>query len=179
MSRAQYEPTPQAPPPWPAQVPAQGRSPSRVLPILGAVLGTLGLIVGVAAWFRAAPPNVVEGPVYSEQQVADAKTAVCDAYAKGMRTVRSVASRKAENEADKLLVIAVSATGELAAATYFFNILNSTPAAPSNIQQSLNRLAQQYQEVALIQLANGAPSEYESNGKAIDAAIAELDISCQ
>ena len=157
----------------------QGRSPSRVLPILGAVLGLLGLIVGFAAWFRAAPSNVSTNPVYSEQQVGEAKTAVCEAYAKGMRTVRSVASRKAENEADKLQVITVSATGELAAAAYFFNILNSTPAVPSDIQQPLNRLAQQYQEVALIQLANGAPSEYKSNGQAIDAAITELDISCQ
>jgi hypothetical protein len=117
--------------------------------------------------------------VYSEQQVADAKKAVCEAYAMGMRTVRSVASRKAENDTEKLPVITVSATGELAAATYFVNILNSNPAAPSEVSQPLNRLAQQYQEVALIQLANGAPSEYKSNGETIDESVAELDRSCR
>ena len=76
--------------------------------------------------------------------------------------------------------VVLSATGRVMGGVTRGSIgLPMVAAAPSDIQQSLNRLAQQYQEVALIQLANGAPSEYESNGKAIDAAIAELDMSCR
>jgi hypothetical protein len=147
--------------------------------MLGAGVALVGLSTGMAACARPATSGDAAKPVYSDQQVAEAKKAVCEAYAKGMRTVRSVAGRKAESEADKLPVITVSAAGELAAAQYFLNTLSLYPAAPSEIQQSLRRLAQQYQEVALVQLANGAPSEYQANGEAIDTAVAELDKSCQ
>ena len=178
MSRAQYEPTAQTPPPWPAQVPAQGRSPSRVLPILGAVLGTLGLIVGVAAWFRAAPPNVGEGPVYSEQQVADAKTAVCDAYAKGLQALQ-VAGAKKPDPTDWLPVAVNTRLAETAIGNFLINILDANPAVPPELRELTRQLALAYQSMALTQLADGQINDYKSDKDSIENLAPKIDQICQ
>ena len=179
MSYAQYDPASQAPPPWPPQAPAQGRGPSRLLPILGAVLGLLGLIAGVAAWFRAAPSNVVANPTYSEQQVADAKKAVCEAYAKGVRSMRVVAGRVVDNPADTLPVAVNSRLAEVAVANYYVNALSANPAVPSELQDLLRRLSQAYQDVALIQLADGTPVDYKPEKEVVNESVRKLDQLCQ
>ena len=178
MSHAQYEPTPQSRPPWPAQVPVQGRSPSRLLPILGAVLGSLGLIVGIAAWFRAAPANVGERPVYSEQQVADAKTAVCDAYGKGIQALQ-VAGAKKPDPADWLPVAVNTRLAETAMGGFLINVLDANPATPPQLEELTRQLALNYQEMAVIQLADKMPAEFESNRLVADDLIPKIDQACQ
>ena len=178
MSYPQFDPASQAPQPWQSPAPVQGRSPARWLPILGAGLGLLGLIAGVGAWMRPAPSGGAV-PVYSDQQVADAKKAVCEAYAKGMRSIRIVAKRQPANDADRLGVAVNSRVGLVAVSTYFNDKLEANLGAPSEIREQLAKLAHQYQEVALAQLADGTPSDYKSNLEAIDATVAELDKLCQ
>lgn len=173
MSHEPYSSAPQAGAPWAPPAPS-----SRLLPVLGVVLGLLGLVVGTAAWFRAAPAYSA-APSFSEQQVTDAKKAVCEAYAKGMRSIRTVASRKAENDAEKLAVVTNSEVGEAVVSSYFLNTLASNPASPMELQSSLRKLAEEYQNVALTQLADGAPSEYKSNIDEIDTEVAKIDLLCQ
>jgi hypothetical protein len=150
-----------------------------MLPILGAALGLLGLIVGVAAWFRAAPSNAGESPVYSEQQVADAKQAVCEAYAKGVRSMRVVAGRAVDNPAETLPIAVNSRLAEIAVGNYYINALSANPAAPSELQNLLRRLSQAYQDVALIQLADGTPVDYKSEKEVVNDSVAKLDQLCQ
>ncbi len=178
MSHAQYEPTPHAPPPWPAQSPAQGHRPSRVLPILGVVLGTLGLIVGIAAWFRAAPSDAAAEPVYSEQQVADAKTAVCEAYAKGILALQ-VAGAKKPDPADWLPVAVNTRLAETAMGGFLINVLNANPATPPQLQELTRQLALNYQEMAVIQLADKTPADFEPNRLVADDLIPKIDQSCR
>ncbi len=47
------------------------------------------------------------------------------------------------------------------------------------LQSSLRKLAEEYQNVALTQLADGAPSEYKSNIDEIDTEVAKIDLLCQ
>lgn len=162
--------------PWPSPAPSPG--PSRLLPILGVALGLLGLAVGTAAWFRAAPSHSA-APAYSDQQVAEAKKAVCEAYAKGMRSIRTVASRKAENDGEKLAVVTNSEVGEALVSTFFLNTVESNPASPGELQSSLRKLATEYQNVALTQLADGGPADYQYNIEEIDAEVAKIDLLCQ
>jgi len=170
MSHAQYEPTPQAPPPWPAQAPVQGRSQSRLLPILGAALGLLGLIVGVAAWFRAAPSNVATNPLYSEQQVADAKQAVCEAYAKGMRSIRTVGSVKVDPQNWFPTAVNTRLAG-FAVGTYFFDSLNANPATPSELYVLVQQVGEAYRDIALTQLADGTPLDYRSSNDTVQELV--------
>jgi hypothetical protein len=179
MSHAQYDPTPKAPPPWAQPAPAQGPGIARLLPVLGVVLGLLGLGMGAAAWFRAAPADVAGQPVYTEQQVSEAKEAVCGAYNKGIRTIRIVASKRADNPADALAVAVNSRVGEVAVSTYFFNILEANPASPVELRTLVQGLANDYQNLVLIQLADGTPVDWKSTKDSIEDAAVKLDQICQ
>ena len=176
MSQAQYEPTPPAPSSWPPPTPTAGQSVSRLLGVAGLVLGLLGLGIGTAAWFRAAPRPEAS---YSTQEVADAKKAVCEAYAKGVRSMRVVAGRVVDNPAEVLPVAVNSRLAEVAVANYYINALSANPAVPSELQNLLLRLSQAYQDVALIQLADGTPLDYKSEKEIVNESVAKLDQSCQ
>ncbi len=179
MSHAQYDPTPKAPPPWTQPAPAQRPGIARLLPVLGVVLGLLGLGMGVAAWFRAAPADVVRDTPYTEQQDADAKIAVCEAYNKGIRTIRIVASKRADNPADALAVAVNSRVGAVAVSTYFFNTLEANPASPVELRTLMQGLANDYQNLVLIQLADGTPVDWKSTRDSIEDAAVKLDQICQ
>lgn len=156
MSHVQYDHAPQSPP----QDSGLGRGTSRVLPILGALLGLLGLIVGVAAWLRAAPSDSALNPVYSEQQVADAKKAVCEAYEKGFRSIGVAVAKKPDETAEPLPGALLNARiAEIAVANYFFHSLNTNPATPSAIKDLIRQLGESYQNIALTQLADGTREE--------------------
>ena len=179
MSHAQYDPTPKAPPPWAQSAPAQGPGIARLLPVLGVVLGLLGLGMGAAAWFRATPAITAEAPAFSDQQVVDASAALCGAYTNGVRSMRVVAARIIDNPADTLPVAVNSRLAEVAVGNYFINALAANPAASPELQEPLLQLARAYQDVALIQLANGTPSDYKSEKAIVNEAVARLDRLCQ
>jgi hypothetical protein len=179
MSHAQYDPTPKAPPPWAQPAPAQRPGTARLLPVLGVVLGLLGLGMGAAAWFRAAPPDVVRDGPYTEQQESDAKAAVCEAYIKGIRSIRTVASKRADNPADALAVAVNSRVGEVAVSMYFSNTLEENPASPGELRTLVQDLANDYQDLVLIQLADGTPADWKSIKDTIEDAAVKLDQICQ
>ena len=88
------------------QSPIPTRNASRLLPVLGVVMGLLGLLLGAAAWFRAGQSDVAAPPVYSKQEVAEATEAVCGAYAKGVRAFQVAGSRQV-SDSSAILPIAV------------------------------------------------------------------------
>ena len=178
MSHVPHDPTPATPPPWPPQAPVRGRNPSSLLSILGAVLGLMGLIVGVAAWFRAAPSNAASNPTYSEQQVVDAKKAVCDAYAKGMRSIRTVGSVKVDPENWFPTAINTRLAG-FAVGTYFLDSLDANPATPSELKNLVRKVGEAYREIALTQLADGTPLDYRSSNDTVEELVPKIDQLCQ
>lgn len=179
MSHAPYEPIPQAPPQW-AQQPIQpSRAPSRLLPVLGVVLGSLGLIAGVAAWFRAAPSNEGASAVYSEQQVSEAKKAVCETFEQGMRSIRAAGNRRAENPAESFSVAVNTRLAEVAVANAFFNTLNANPASPPELSGLIRQLGVIYEDIALTQLADGSKVDVDPIATQLDDAIPKVDGICR
>lgn len=170
MSHAPHDPTHPAP--------AAVRTQSRVLPLLGGALGLVGLIVGAAGCSQAVSSRDAAAPAYSEQQVADAKKAVCEAYERGKRSIAAVASRKAETPADMLPVAVNGRLGEVAVASYFLSTLESNPAAPKELGDLMRKMAHEYQVVAQIQLAEGTVADYQSNKDAIGDAMSKIDQIC-
>jgi hypothetical protein len=178
MSHAPYEPIPQAPPQW-AQQPIQpSRAPSRLLPVLGVILGSLGLIAGVAAWFRAAPPTQGASAVYSEQQVNEAKAAVCGDYRKAVRSFQIAGNRTVDNPADKLAVAVNTRLAEVAAGNYMNNSIDSNAAAPEDLKNLIRQLARTYQDIALTQLAEGTQADVEPFGDSADKVILDINKIC-
>ncbi len=176
MSHAPYGQMPATPPPWPPHVPPVGRSASRLLGITGLVLGLLGLGIGTAAWFRAAPKP--EATAYTERQVADAKKAVCDAYAKGLRSIRTAGSKPVD-PTNWLPVAVNTRLAEVAVGNYLVNTLDANPATSSELREAISKLAQEYQDMALVQLADGRNSDYESVTTAADEEISKISQTCQ
>lgn len=168
---------PATPPSRPLRLEQPNRSASLWLGALGAVLGLLGLLVGVAAWYRSAPQKAVDA-VYTEQQVADAKKAVCDAYAEGVRSFRIAADKNVDNPADKLPVAVNTRVAEVAVSNYLNNAVDANPAAPVELQRSVRQLADSYLHIALTQLAEGTVQDIEPFGLSADDAIAETNRTC-
>lgn len=175
MSHPYYEPAPQSPPPWPAQAPAPYRAPSRLLPILGVVLGSLGLIAGVAAWFRAAPAQ----PTYSNQQVADAKKAVCDAFTTAVNSFHVAGTQKAVDPTGKFLVAINARLAVIASGNYMRNEVEANPEAPKELRDLVNKLAKDYENIGLAQLAEESQRNVDVFGASADKAIPEINTMCQ
>jgi hypothetical protein len=143
---------------------------------LGVVLGLLGLGMGAAAWFRAAPPDAAGKPVYTEQQVGEAKEAVCSAYARGVHSFQIAGSRKVDNHSETLAIAVNTRLAEVAVGNYLINTANAYPAAPYELRQLIEKLAQSYQEIALTQLAES--SDYKHVGLDADEAISKIEQIC-
>ena len=179
MSYPQFDPASQAPQPWQSPAPVQGRSPARWLPILGAGLGLLGLIAGVGAWMRPAPSGGA-APVYSDQQVADAKKAVCEAFGLGIRSIRAAGARKPESPADQFPVTAVNIRlAAIAVGNSFFHAVSENPAAPAELSDPISQLGQTYQNIALIQLADGQKPDFDPLISKADKLVSQTEEICQ
>lgn len=57
------------------------RPPSRWPGLTALAVALAALVVAILAWFRPAPPPPPGDVTFTEQQVADAKTRACDAFA--------------------------------------------------------------------------------------------------
>lgn len=179
MPSPQFDPASQAPQPRPLQAPVQARTPSRWLPILGAGLGLLGLIAGVSAWMRPVPSGVA-APVYSDQQVADAKKAVCEAFGQGIRSIRAAGARKPDDPADRFPVTAVNIRlAAIAVGNSFFHAVSANPAAPSELSELISQLGQAYQDIALIQLADGQKADFDPLISKADKLVSQTEGICQ
>jgi hypothetical protein len=179
MPSPQFDPASQAPQPRPLQAPVQARTPSRWLPILGAGLGLLGLIAGVSAWMRPVPSGVA-APVYSDQQVADAKKAVCEAYAKGMRSIQGAGTKKPDNPADTLPGSVLNMRlAEIAVGNSFFHSTQANPAAPADLLDLTNQLGTVYQDIALTQLADGSKFQVDPIATKADDLIPKIEQKCR
>ncbi len=177
MSHEPHSFAPQAGAPWPPPAPLPG--PSRLLPILGVVLGLLGLATGTAAWFRAAPSHSA-APAYSDQQVADAKKAVCEAYAKGFRAIRVSGTKKPDTPDEILPATVINArVAEVAAANYFLNSADLNPASPPELLDLIRQLGAIYEDVAVTQLADGSRQDVHPIAAQADELMPKIDQLCQ
>lgn len=174
MPDTRYSNAPEPHQPWPPRSHPQRPSASRVLPIIGVVLGLLGLAMGVAAWFRAAPL----GSAYSSTQMTEAKTTVCAAYSKALHSLRIAGNRKVD-PADALPVAVNTRLAAVAVGNYLINTVAVNVAAPIDLQNSIRQLAQAYQDIALAQLADSSTADYEATAVAADKLILEIDGQCR
>jgi hypothetical protein len=112
--------------------------------------------------------------------VADAKEAVCEAYSKGWRSLQVAGSkRKPDGPADTLPVVSVNGrVAEVAVGNYLINSAQSNPAAPSELAGLVHRLGKAYQDIVLIQLADGSRSDVLPIGEDADEVRAEIEKIC-
>lgn len=178
MPYSQFDPASQAPQPLLPQ--ASVHDSSRWLPVLGAALGLVGLIAGVAGCSRPATSTEAAKPVYSDQQVADAKKAVCSAFEQGVRSIRAAGARKPDNPADPFPATVVNIRlAAVAVGNSFFHSVASNPAAPPELSDLLTNLGNDYQNIALIQLADGQKADFNPLIAQADDLVSKIQNLCQ
>jgi hypothetical protein len=62
---------------------------------------------------------------------------------------------------------------------FLINVLNANPATPPQLQELTRQLALNYQEMAVIQLADKTPADFEPNRLVADDLIPKIDQSCR
>ncbi|HRD13314.1 MAG TPA: hypothetical protein PLI79_15785 [Mycobacterium sp.] len=94
-------------------------------------IALVAVAVAIAAWFTPAPKaEVPAAKTYTEQETADAKKAVCEAFDRGQATL-SVTGRK--TGADPNAAFAIAVNSRIAINTvigYWRTVLQREPAAP-------------------------------------------------
>jgi hypothetical protein len=105
----------------------------------------IGLAIG--GWFRpaaqaAAPADTA--PQYSDQQVADAKQAMCAARDLVNRATETAGGQTSDDPTLKVVIAVNIRVGATASADYFLAILNEYPATQSDLAAAVRETALAY-----------------------------------
>lgn len=179
MAYPPHEQVPPGPPPWPAapSVPRRGAS---VLGVVGSVLGLLGLIAGVGAWLRPLPTAESSAPVYSEEQVADAKKAVCEAYGEFNQALTATSNRDGGEDPTARLAVAVNIRLALyVGGDYLLKALDAHPATPPSLGEPIKGIASAYQQAAIKQLGEVPRKELDQFAASAKVDGNKIDEACK
>jgi hypothetical protein len=149
--------------------------------IIAIVIALIAVAVAIGAWFRPAPkPETPAAKTYSDQEVADAKKAVCDAF----DTVHNIVGINTGRDggSDPTAILAVAANARIAlydGADYLLEILAKNPATPADLSASVNNLADTFRYLTIQYLANKQSAELEAPLRDADAATVAIQASCK
>ena len=143
--------------------------------IIAIVIALVAVAVAIAAWFKPAPK--VETPAaktYSEQETADAKKAVCDAFEKVRKTLSTTGGKLGDSPTDSFVVAVNIRLALETSSAYLARSLSDHLAAPDDLAKPVRNLAGTYQEIALNQLADASPADLDPLAQSADAQIAKI-----
>ncbi|MBB3748216.1 hypothetical protein FHT44_000677 [Mycolicibacterium sp. BK634] len=141
----------------------------------------LSLVVGalaIAALVKPAPK--AEAPaakVYSEQEVADAKKAVCDAYGTAIHTLDVNKRKSSVNPADSFAVAVNTRLTVETVADYLTQVADAYPAPQPDLTSNVNNLASAYRDIVLKQIGDAVQTELDASYQQADkaqTAVAQL-----
>ncbi|WP_431237825.1 hypothetical protein ACQ86B_24640 [Mycolicibacterium aichiense] len=151
--------------------------------IIAIVIAVIAVAVATAGWFRPAPkPETPAAKTYSEQEVADAKKAVCDAFAMVQATLESSANQTPPDPNDAMQKFTLSINGRLASyagGDYLYRQVDENPAAPAQLSTAVRQLASTYQQATLAQIAQADKSKLEPIYQSADAAASQITADCK
>lgn len=178
MSQQPYGHAPTGPPPSPAQAPATRQAGPRRLGIVAVALAAIALGFAVAAWLRAATaPDA--SPAYTQQQVADAKKAVCEAFEKTDRAIQTAGHRVGgDDPTEKLAVAANVRLALIAGSAHLSEAVEKNVATPAALAASAQRLALTYRQVALDQLGEAPQRELDPVLRVGDSTTQSMRQAC-
>ncbi|BBY58886.1 hypothetical protein [Mycolicibacterium sarraceniae] len=147
--------------------------------IIAVVVAVIAIGVAIGAWFRPMPkPEAPTARTYSDQEVADAKKAVCDAYGKAINAL-TVNSQQPDSPNEALAVVANSRVAIHVASTYLATVLAQQLAAPEEVATPMKALANQYQSMILDQIGNSDRSTLDADYRAADSLTPKISQACK
>jgi hypothetical protein len=126
-----------------------------------------------------APTAVDAKPQFSDQQIAEAKKAVCAAHDLANRATGTAGGQSGDDPTLKFVIAVNIRIGAVASADYFLSTLNQNPATPADLAAAARHTAMAYQETTLLHLAL-APKKNETDVvyAKLNAADAEFVKAC-
>jgi hypothetical protein len=137
--------------PWPQFAPPRSQ---RWQMVTLAVIALASLALALGSWFRPLPstktPSAPAAPVYTAQQTADAKAAVCAAFAKVDRALDVAAAQHASGDTTAVLAVATSVRQVLEVGSrYLLTKLGEQPAAPPDLAKEVREFADSSQDLVI------------------------------
>jgi hypothetical protein len=148
--------------------------------IIAIVIAVIAIAVAIGAWFRPIPkPETPAAKTYSEQEIADAKKAVCDAYSLVNKAVVTTMNKNGGSDPTSILAVAGNARIAVhAGAQYLTETLDRYPATPSDLAQGVRDLATAFEKLTLEYLGEAPDSDQEPLLRGADDATARIKQHC-
>jgi hypothetical protein len=138
------------------------------------------LAVAIVGWFRPLPAKPPPAPVYSSQQVADAKTKVCAEYSKVHSAIIATTSRDRGTDPTAQQIFGLSGRQALLAGSeYLRTVLSGEPATPSELASTIRKLSDLYQEATIDYLDSLPDVEMDPTVHATDEAALKIESLCK
>ena len=138
----------------------------------------LGVVASLRPAAQAAAPAEV-APQYSEQQVAEAKEAVCSAYRKKYQSVSGAGGQSSTDPVMQQVIAVNTRLATFTGSEYFLRRLAANPATSTQLGGEVRELADSYSEVVLAQLANSSTEAIEPLYSRVDDADAKIVDACK
>jgi hypothetical protein len=146
------------------------------------VIAVLALALAMAACSRPTPapaPAAPPTPQFTEQQVAEAKQNLCDAYKTMFRAIEKAGTVTSEDPNERYMLALNIRLAFNTAADYLLGELSQNPAAPSDLIDATRQLARSYQRMVLTQTARAPQEDLDAVYREADPAEAAIKRDCQ
>jgi len=114
----------------------------------------------------------------SEDQIADAKKALCDAHAFVDRATQTAGRQTSDDPAVKAAVAVNIRLTSTLSASYLLSELQLNPSAPPELEKAVRKLAKAYQETTLTHISDAPETEIDAVYARLDLADSKVDEAC-
>lgn len=152
---------------------------SRLPNVIAIAIAVVALAVAAGAWFRPLPkPEAPATQTYSEQEVAEAKKAVCEAFTKVSRTLTANSAKSSVNPADSFAIVVNTRLAIQSANEFLSRTVASHPSAPPDLSSSIGQLAAAYQAIVFGQIGDASQPELDASYADADRASTAIQQRC-
>lgn len=145
-----------------------------------AVVAVIAVAVAIGAWFRPMPkPEAPAAKTYSEQEVSDAKKAVCDAFNQTQQTLKVTGSKTGDNPTASFIVAVNSRIAIQTVSAYLRSTAENQPALSKDLSAKALGLSDIYRTILLKQLAEVPQDEIEPLFKSVDKSVDDMIQACK
>ncbi|WP_431237823.1 hypothetical protein ACQ86B_24630 [Mycolicibacterium aichiense] len=147
--------------------------------IIAIVVALIAIAVAIGAWFRPAPkPEAPAAKTYSNQEVNDAKKAVCDAFNKVHSTLVTNAGKSGDDPTQAAILAVNGRLATYAAGDFLIVQLQGQPAAPAELAGPVRDLGITYQSITLDQIGDASRTQLDNDYQKADTLTKSITEVC-
>lgn len=151
--------------------PTLRRSPRvHALLVTGLVAAVLTLgVLGCSNRTDEKPTATAVAPQYREQEVADARKAVCEAFKTSFLAIKVSAGKQSDDPNQQFMIATNARLAFQAASAHLYQVISENPATPPDLARNVRDLASAFEDLVLARLAEKPQPEVDPIEKHMDA----------